>query len=81
MPAAVLVAVPLSLVRSQQLITLDRLTHSHALVSNILDSTTGTAILGTDREGRIEFFNLGAGDPVMASLMEASISAMGMLGL
>lgn len=58
--AAVLVAVPLSLVRSQQLITLDRLTHSHALVSNILDSTTGTAILGTDLKGRIEFFNIGA---------------------
>ncbi len=58
--AAVLVSLPLCLVRSQQLLTLDRLTHSHALVSNILDSTTGTAILGTDLEGRIEFFNIGA---------------------
>jgi PAS domain S-box-containing protein len=58
--AAVLVSLPLALVKSQQLSTLDRLTHSHALVSNILDSTTGTAILGTDLEGRIEFFNIGA---------------------
>ena len=58
--AAVLVALPLALVKTQQLITLERLTHSHALVSNILDSTTGTAILGTDLEGRIEFFNIGA---------------------
>ncbi len=58
---AVLVALPLSLVRTQQAITLDRLTHSHDLVSNILDATTATAILGTDLEGRIEFFNVGAG--------------------
>lgn len=58
--AAVLVALPLSLVKTQQLVTYERLARSHALVSNILDSTTGTAILGTDREGRIEFFNLGA---------------------
>jgi signal transduction histidine kinase len=29
-------------------------------VSNILDSTTATAILGTDLDGRIEFFNVGA---------------------
>ena len=58
--AAVLVVLPLSLVRTQQLITVDRLTHSHDLVSNILDSTTATAILGTDLHGRIEFFNIGA---------------------
>ena len=58
--AAVLVALPLSLIKSQQLVTLDRLTHSHELVSNILDATTATAILGTDLEGRIEFFNIGA---------------------
>lgn len=58
--AAVLVALPLSLVKTEQLVTYERLSRSHALVSNILDSTTGTAILGTDREGRIEFFNLGA---------------------
>ena len=58
--AAVLVALPLSLVKTQQQITVDRLTRSHKLVSNILDSTTATAILGTDLEGRIEFFNVGA---------------------
>jgi len=57
---AVLVSLPLSLVKTQQAITLDRLTTSHDLVSNILDSTTATAILGTDPEGRIEFFNIGA---------------------
>lgn len=57
---AVLVTLPLSLVKTQQLITLDRLTTSHDLVSNILDSTTATAILGTDPQGRIEFFNIGA---------------------
>jgi signal transduction histidine kinase/integral membrane sensor domain MASE1 len=58
--AAVLVAVPMSLVKTQQLITVDKLTHSHGLVSNILASTTATAILGTDLDGRIEFFNVGA---------------------
>jgi signal transduction histidine kinase len=60
MLAAVLVALPLSLVKTQQLITVDRLTRSHKLVSNILEATTATAILGTDLRGRIEFFNLGA---------------------
>jgi signal transduction histidine kinase/integral membrane sensor domain MASE1 len=58
--AAVLVALPLSLVKTQQLITVDRLTNSHSLVSNILEATTATAILGTDLDGRIEFFNIGA---------------------
>jgi PAS domain S-box-containing protein len=58
--AAVLVALPLSVVKTQQLITLDRLTHSHVVVSSILEATTATAILGTDLDGRIEFFNIGA---------------------
>jgi PAS domain S-box-containing protein len=58
--AAVLVALPPALVRNQQVVTLDQLTRSHALVSNILASTTGTAILGTDVAGRLEFFNVGA---------------------
>ncbi len=58
--AAVLVALPLSLVKTQQQITLDRLTSSHDVVSSILEATTATAILGTDLDGRIEFFNIGA---------------------
>ena len=58
--AAALVALPLALVRAQQVITYDRLRHSHDLVSNILEATTGTAIVGMDLEGRIEFFNTGA---------------------
>jgi PAS domain S-box-containing protein len=57
---AALVALPLSVVRTQQLSTSDELEHSHALLTNILASTTGNAILGTDLRGCIEFFNVGA---------------------
>ena len=58
--AAALVVLPLSVVRSQQVSTSDELSHSHALVTNILASTTGNVILGTDLGGCIEFFNVGA---------------------
>lgn len=58
--AAALVVTPLSLVRTLQQVTVDRLSNSLDMVSNILDATTATAILGTDLDGRIEFFNVGA---------------------
>jgi hypothetical protein len=58
--AAALVVLPLAVVRSQQVSASDEVRHSHALVTNILASTTGNVILGTDLGGRIEFFNVGA---------------------
>jgi PAS domain S-box-containing protein len=58
--AAALVAVPLSLVKTQQLITVDQLTYSHDMVTGILSSTSGSAILGTTLTGVLEFFNVGA---------------------
>ena len=58
--AAAVVTLPLALIHTSGLTTLDELTRSHDMVSNILDSTTGTAILGTTLDGRIEFFNVGA---------------------
>ena len=60
MLAAVLVGAPLSVVKTQQPDHARRLTHSHVVVSSILEATTATAILGTDLDGRIEFFNIGA---------------------
>ena len=52
---------PLSLVKTQQAITLDQAHHAATTwSSNILDSTTATAILGTDLDGRVEYFNVGA---------------------
>lgn len=58
--AAALIALPLSLVRTQQWLTVERLTAQHDMVSNILDATTGNAILGTTLDARVEFFNIGA---------------------
>ena len=58
--AAALIALPLSLVRTQQVLTFDRLASQHDMVNNILEATTATAILGTNLEGSIEFFNVGA---------------------
>ena len=58
--AAAVITLPLALIHTQSLVTLDDLTESHETVSNILASTSGTAILGTTLEGRIAFFNVGA---------------------
>jgi signal transduction histidine kinase/integral membrane sensor domain MASE1 len=58
--AAAVVTLPLALIHTQSLVTFDDLAASHDMVSNILGSTTGTAILGTTLDGRIEFFNVGA---------------------
>ncbi len=58
--AAAVVTLPLALIHTQSLVTFDDLTVSHDMVSNILASTAGTAILGTTLDGRIEFFNVGA---------------------
>ncbi len=54
------VTVPLALVRTHRLIVIDEVVHSHDTLSNIMAATTGTSILGTDLDGRIEFFNVGA---------------------
>jgi len=58
--AASLIVLPLSLVRTQQILTFERLTSQRDMVVNILDATTGTAIVGLDLDSRIEFFNTGA---------------------
>lgn len=58
--AAALVTLPLSLVKTSRLITLERLRQSNRMINNIVDATTSTAILGTDLVGRVEFFNVGA---------------------
>lgn len=57
---AALLTLPLALLKTHRLTMLDSLTQSHALLSNILLSTTGNAILGVTLGGRIEFFNVGA---------------------
>lgn len=55
-----LIALPVMIAISAREETLGQLTRTHALVLNMLDATTSTAILGTDLDGRIEFFNVGA---------------------
>ena len=58
--AAALVTLPLTLVTTGRLITTARLNRTNQMMNNIVDATTGTAILGTDSGGRVEFFNVGS---------------------
>ncbi len=60
MVATALVVLPLLLVRAQRAAALSEAVAARDLVGGILDATTGTAILGTDLCGRIEFVNVGA---------------------
>ncbi len=58
--AATLVTLPLTLAASAQLRAIERLDRASQMMDNIVEGTTTTAILGADRAGRIEFFNVGA---------------------
>ncbi len=55
-----LVALPLALARTQRAAALGAASSSSDLLDNILAAATSTAVIGTDLEGNIEFFSLGA---------------------
>ncbi len=55
-----LVALPLAMLKSLRAVALDAASSSSDLLDDILAAATSTAVIGTDLEGRIEFFNLGA---------------------
>ncbi len=55
-----LVALPLAVLKSQRSVAMEAASSSGELLDNILAAATSTAVIGTDLNGRIEFFNLGA---------------------
>lgn len=58
--ASVLVTLPLALMRSQRQAASDELRRSLEELDAILAATTGTALIGLDPKGTVEYFNVGA---------------------
>lgn len=58
--ATALVAMPLAVLKSQRAVALESASTTTALLDSVLAAATATGVIGTDLDGRIEFFSNGA---------------------